>query len=410
LAKKKPKVLSLFSGCGGLDLGFQWAGYNVVAANEFWQPAIDTYKLNFPKTVMFEGDIRDVKLELANNYESGFFDVVAGGFPCQPFSIAGMRNPLDPRGRLYEEFIEVIKYFKPSVFLMENVKGIISMKHFAPWVAISTIEHLCNEIARYKELHLKWIHRSSKNIEDLDENEEREHSELAAKYTSNMRLLESYLIKVPRILMYHIDRLGEYNAVHKILNAADFGVPQIRERFILIGAKAERDKINSFFPMPTHNDVAGQKTLDGLLQSEKLLSWVTAKESIDDLKDREEDVDFSHIFMKIGKMRHDELVNLKEGESLYGSYKESWRKLYADKPAFVQKENHAGVSIHYSLPRPITPREMARLQGFPDTFLFANLEKNRKNKSNILKQIGNAVPPLFGQVIAQSIKEHYFQQ
>lgn len=125
---KTKNVLDLFCGSGGLSKGFEWAGYNIIAANDNFSAACETYKNNHKKTIMVEGDItkKEVKNELYKSIKNKKIDIVIGGPPCQGFSYAGKRLVDDPRNFLFREFVEVVKKIKPKVVLVENVEGILT--------------------------------------------------------------------------------------------------------------------------------------------------------------------------------------------------------------------------------------------------------------------------------------------
>jgi DNA-cytosine methyltransferase len=125
---KTKNVLDLFCGSGGLSKGFEWAGYNIIAANDNFSAACETYKNNHKKTIMVEGDItkKEVKKELYKSIANKKIDIIIGGPPCQGFSYAGKRLFDDPRNFLFREFIEVVKKIKPRVVLVENVEGILT--------------------------------------------------------------------------------------------------------------------------------------------------------------------------------------------------------------------------------------------------------------------------------------------
>lgn len=126
---KTSKLLDLFSGAGGLSLGFQWAGYKVIAANDNFKQACQTYRANHTETVLVEGSITDeeVKKDLLKISQKNKVDIVVGGPPCQGFSHAGKRMIDDPRNFLYKEFVYMVKSIKPKVFVMENVEGILTI-------------------------------------------------------------------------------------------------------------------------------------------------------------------------------------------------------------------------------------------------------------------------------------------
>ncbi len=125
---KTSKVLDLFCGAGGLSKGFEWAGYDIVAANDNFHAACLTYKKNHPRTFLVEGDItkESVKNDIFEKIKNKKVDVIIGGPPCQGFSYAGKRLVDDPRNFLYKEFIQIVKKIKPKVVLMENVEGILT--------------------------------------------------------------------------------------------------------------------------------------------------------------------------------------------------------------------------------------------------------------------------------------------
>ena len=122
-------LLDLFCGAGGLSLGFGWAGYNIVAANDNFKQACDTYRANHNETALIEGDItnKNIQSELLRIAKRGKVDIVVGGPPCQGFSNAGKRMIDDPRNFLYKEFVKIVGQLKPKVFLMENVEGILTI-------------------------------------------------------------------------------------------------------------------------------------------------------------------------------------------------------------------------------------------------------------------------------------------
>ena len=118
----KYKTIDLFSGCGGLSLGFKEAGFEVIAANDIWKIALKTFKNNFPEAHTILGDIN--KQEIQNQLIKackGNADVVIGGPPCQAYSLAGSRNPEDPRGKLFNSYVDIVEKIEPKVFVIENV-------------------------------------------------------------------------------------------------------------------------------------------------------------------------------------------------------------------------------------------------------------------------------------------------
>ena len=123
-------IISLFSGCGGLDLGFEQAGFSIPVANEFDPKIYETFKTNHPNTHLIEGDIRKITREDILPFIDKEVDGIIGGPPCQSWSEAGaLRGIKDARGRLFFDYIRILKEFRPKFFLAENVSGMLSNRH-----------------------------------------------------------------------------------------------------------------------------------------------------------------------------------------------------------------------------------------------------------------------------------------
>lgn len=201
----KPKVISLFSGAGGMDIGFEEAGFEIAVAVEFDSSCCDTLRKNRPNTPVIEGDVS--KLDTVHILEIAGLKVleaglVIGGPPCQSFSLAGKRLGMDePRGRLVLEFIRIVRESLPLAFVMENVKG---MANWHQGAALTAIENALKEPIVYD----------------------------GKKY--------------------------EYTIQHKVLNAVNYGVPQQRERIFLVGNRVNRDFV---FPTPSHGYSNNQSAL-----------------------------------------------------------------------------------------------------------------------------------------------------
>jgi DNA (cytosine-5)-methyltransferase 1 len=324
--KKFEKIfnyIDLFSGAGGISLGFELAGFEGIAAVEIMPAAIETYAYNFRYPVVPD-DIRkeETKQKLydivemfkeKNNIMD--VDVICGGFPCQGFSMSGYRIVDDSRNDLYREMLNIVKRIKPKFVLLENVIGLRSM--------------------------LKG--------------------------------------KIEEKIINDYEGIG-YDINVTVLNSADYYTPQIRKRVIFIGNRI--GKIN-YHPRP-------------LLDEEDYLS---TKDAIEDLINHPVDPEFNHVPTIHTKAMKARLKAVREGGSLYENYSDSWKKCPWDEPSCTIKENHGGVNIHPILPRVLTAREMARLQSFPDDFIFKGSKKWQ------LVQIGNAVPPLLAKAIALGIRK-----
>ncbi len=385
------KVLDLFAGCGGLSKGFELAGFNIVAGNDILDHAGETYKRNHPDTKFFLGDITDeeMKKQIISYMKEKGCDVIIGGPPCQAYSLAGLRDPNDPRGRLFEEYVEIVKELQPKVFVMENVKGILTIKHDRDNLSQEEkkeLEELRNaEKERAGLLLLRKQHKNNPEKYKYTDLEEKRLEEVKEEVKRLKNHLGDYQEKVTNKIVKRFNELG-YDVKFKLLNSANYGVPQKRERVIFIGKKKNGEITH---PTPTHSE-NGE---DGLKK------WVSIKEAIGDLEDKEEDINFNHIITNHNKEFIEKINNTPIGKSVFGNYSDAFFKAYPDQPSRTVKENHGGVFVHYKHNRVMTPRELARLQSFPDDFIFEG------SKSKQLVQIGNAVPVGLARAIAEHIKK-----
>ena len=353
------RVCDLFACGGGLSCGLnEIEGIEVVVGNEIDKKCQDTYKYNHPNTDLIKGDITksEIKTQIIDSCKKNKVNVIVGGIPCKPFSMAGKRDIFDNRGQLYHDYFEIVEKVNPDICLIENVKGLYSMKHL----------DITNKEKREE------MKKDHKNLSK---------KKFQAKYNQHFFYVKDKWVEIFNKLGYHCE--------YKLLKTSNFGVPQHRERLIFLASKKNKEII---WPKETHNE----KGTDGMKK------WKTAKEAIDDLKDLKEDKNFSHIFRNYkNKPETPELIKKCEYGKSYSGYGEANKKLHPNKPSNTAKENHGAVFCHYEKPRHITPRELARLQSFPDTFLF------KHSKGQALKDIGNAVPPLLGKILGQSIKQMF---
>ena len=311
--------VDLFCGAGGLSKGLEMAGLQGICGLDWFAEAGMTYKRNFDHPFV-DGDIKQNEVKelfydtVKKQLNGRKLNIVAGGFPCQGFSMAGNRIVDDPRNSLYLEMLEIVKTLQPDFVICENVKGLRSMLNGGVEKKI---------IADYK----------------------------AIGYEMNVT----------------------------VLCAADYKTPQKRERVIFIG---NRIGVTNYHPKPILAPV----------------DYVTTGAAIADLMEHPEDKAFNHVPTKHRPDMAQRMLELPEGESLYKGYSDAWKKCPWNEASCTIKENHGGVNIHPKLPRVLTAREMARLQSFPDDFIF----EGTKNKQ--LVQIGNAVPPLLGKAIGLAIR------
>lgn len=319
VSPSKMTFVDLFCGAGGLSKGLEMAGLQGICGLDFFKEAGQTYQRNFRHPFVY-GDItlQESKEKFYSTVEQQLagrrLNIVAGGFPCQGFSMAGNRIVDDPRNSLYKEMLAIVKKLQPDFVICENVKGLRSMLNGAV---------------------------EKKIIEDYK----------AIGYEMNVTTL----------------------------CAADYYTPQKRERVIFIG---NRMGLKNYHPQPILTP----------------LQYVTTGQAISDLISHPEDPAFNHVPTKHSPKMEQRIMECLEGKSLYKGYSDAWKKCPWNEASCTIKENHGGVNIHPKLPRVLTAREMARLQSFPDDFIF----EGKKNKQ--LVQIGNAVPCLLGKAIGLAVR------
>ena len=308
------RFVDLFCGAGGMTQGLLQAGLRPAASVEINAIASATHAQNFPQSHHFCGDIKEFDaLSWLAEIGSPEIHLVVGGPPCQGFSLAGKRNPNDPRNFLFREFVRVVSAIRPWYVVMENVPGIITMKKGAVKAAI---------------------------CEDFDE------------------------------IGYHVSIA--------ILESAAYGVPQIRPRAIFI---ANRVGMPNPYPKPQ-------------LSAEK---YKPIESAIEDLPEWTPISEINHQWTRHSAAYMERLAKVPPGGSLYESYADAFKRQYPGKPSMTVKENHGGTHIHPYLNRTISAREMARLQTFPDSFIFAGSMKKA------MWQIGNAVPPRLAECIGRAL-------
>ena len=323
----KPKVLSLFSGCGGLDLGFQMAGYKTVWANDINEWAVKTFKRNFGD-VITEKNIEDI--DPKDDKTIPACDLILGGFPCQDFSIIWKQPGLNGnRGNLYKNYLRFIEARKPKAFVAENVKGLLTAN-------------------------------GGKAIKQI-----------ISDFSS---IGPGYMVKV------------------QLYNFADYGVPQFRERVLIVGIRLDQE-FNFIHPAPTHGPKANAP-------------YFTAGEALKNV----EKVPYNNEHMKIADKTRRLLELIPEGGNfadipkdnpLYvkGMISHVYRRINRNEPAktIIAAGGGGTWGYHYPEPRPLTNRERARLQSFPDNFIFEG------SITEVRRQIGNAVPPFGVKLLAEKL-------
>jgi DNA (cytosine-5)-methyltransferase 1 len=308
------KVVSLFSGAGGLDLGFQNAGFNVVWANDFDEDACKTYALNISDHII-HANVTDIP-----STDIPDCDVVIGGFPCQGFSQANLkRSTDDDRNQLYLEFLRIVKDKQPKFFFAENVRGILSLDNGN---AIKQI------------------------IKDFSE--------------------------------------AGYSIKYQLFNTADYGVPQTRYRVIIVGVRNDLD-FEYTFPLPTHISLKKKN-------SSNLNSWVSISDALKNISEPEDNHSLKN--------------------HIYSQYKVTNRNFTGHRatdpnkpsPTILARGNGKGgvcAIQHPNNHRRMSIRESALIQTFPIDFEFIG------SMTSCYRQVGNAVPVLFAQKIAESLIKEF---
>lgn len=339
---RKIKVISLFSGCGGLDLGFKQAGFHTVYATDNWDIACKTLKANDMADEVEQADIRQIDFtKLKDKYKE--IDCLIGGPPCPPYSqtrhyLVGKKDGFkdEKAGFAVPEYFRALKELSPKVFVFENVDGFMFKTH-----------------------------------------------------------LEAFTF-----LKEQSQKLG-YRISYKVINCADYGVPQTRKRFICVGTKENK---NFVFPETTHSQ-----------KGENKRKWKTCGEVLSDL----DDITDEERKQRPGGKDYELLLDIPAGDNYlyytekrgYPEPKFKWKsrywtfllKLTPDRPSWTIQASHSQNQgpFHWRN-RFLRIEELKRIQTFPDTYLLCGDYKEQ------WRQVGNAVPPLFANVLATKIKEDFF--
>jgi len=392
-----PKVADLFAGAGGFSLGFEFAGANIVSAIEKDEWACDTLRHNHPHTSVHSSDIQALSDDELGRLV-GNVDILIGGPPCQGFSVANIRagDPNDPRNSLFREFIRAAEIANPRALLLENVPGLLR------------------------------------------------------RQTADGRAVIS-------VITSEFSRLG-YQPYFSILQAMDFGVPQLRPRLFVLGL---RRKSQNPFPRPTHgedaqqeapslfNSLSGKKRLVTVWDAISDLPTIEAREGADEMGYSSEPANdyqymmranspkvYNHTAMRHSRRLVERFAQVKWGESSadapseHGArrrgtpteiskkgYDQNNRRMYPDRPCHTIPASFYANFIHPFSNRNFTPREGARMQSFPDWYRFLGKptvvshrllgREGRHDELHLCQynQIGNAVPPLLAFHLAQHVIE-----
>lgn len=358
------KVIDLFAGCGGLSLGFVQDGYDVEKAVEMDASIARTYQLNHPRAEVIVDDIRNI--DHSGVFKSGDADVIIGGPPCQGFSMAGARIRHgfmdDPRNYLFKHYFNVVKAVRPKVFVMENVKGMLTMQ-------------------------------GGRIFEEI------------IKIFSDADMLD-----------------GEpYHIYHRVVRAVEFGLPQKRERLIILGTTVNsvdfdalwdrtRQEIKCeqpfYFETVTVRDAIGnlgKAVQDGIIRNPK------PETEYERYLSCEGQTLQNHVQTRHSALAVDRMKRVNGGEN-YTSLAEQINSVHSGSYGRLRWDEQAptittrfdtpagGRFIHPVEDRTLTPREAARLQSFPDDFVFWG------SRTSVCRQIGNAVPPKISFFLARLVK------
>jgi DNA (cytosine-5)-methyltransferase 1 len=345
----KPRVIDLFAGVGGLSLGFEKKGFDVVLANEYDASIAASYIANHKNTKMIVGDITSLDLEDTFGKLAGTIDVVIGGPPCQGFSQKGQRKTIhDERNFLFKYYVSVVELVNPKYFVMENVPNLLTAEG-------GYFRH---------------------EIEEL------------------------------------FNKLG-YSLEYGVLNASDYGVPQNRRRAVIIGKlngdapKLPVPKRNDVTIWDAISDLAYLESGEG---SEEQEYKYPAESDYEKMLRKDSSKLFNHIATKHSPLALERLALippnagrevLPEEHLTKSIYSGTWTRMKKDEISVTITTRFdtpsSGKFTHPFLNRAITVREAARIQSFPDNFHFVG------NKGSQMKQVGNAVPPLLAAAIAEVI-------
>lgn len=343
--KYRPTVIDLFCGCGGLSLGFEQAGYDVLLAIDAWQDAIDTYQYNREDSHTLCADLTNLHpIDVTSKIGDTNVDVIIGGPPCQGFSVAGKRIIDDVRNILYKNFVSFVEFFKPKAFVMENVPNILSI--------------------------------GGGVVKDA--------------------------------ILKDFEAIG-YTIAYKVLMASDYGVPQNRRRAVFVGLLN-----GETFAFPKPNGEAKVTAFEALsdLTEESITDGadypIEPQSAYQRLMRKNSTKVFNHEITSHNQQTQDIISMVPDG----GNYKDlpehlqgirkvhiAWTRLNSKRPSFTIDCGHRH-HFHYKWNRVPTVRECARIQSFPDDFIFC------KSRTSQYKQVGNAVPPLLAYALSSQLKKY----
>ncbi len=404
------RIIDLFSGAGGLTFGFYYKKVNdefiktnheFVFANEFDEYAVAAFRKNYKNINMIEGDVKSISNEkIKEMVGEKPVDIIIGGPPCQSFSTVGQRR-YDDKAKLFFEYLRILKIVRPKMFLFENVKGILSMRE---------VFYKLDDNGQVMKEKKKIGHEGGK---------QREIEVPIIDYKGDK------IIDVIKREFGNIEENFGYETKDYLVNAADFGVPQNRERVVIVGIRKDL-KIDK----PKYIGSVKEKLtiemaisdLPELKEEEKKEEYTLPPQTpYQKVMRKDSPVLKDHFCGSYGEKMRVVIKNVKEGEGrndfnklvdagiidkkyyLTSGFANTYGRLERDKPSTTITNNLATPSglrcIHYEQNRALSPREGARIQSFPDWFEFVG------SRTDITRQIGNAVPPLLAMALAREIEK-----
>lgn len=404
-------IIDLFSGAGGLTFGFYYDLVNnqfvrrnnrFIFANEYVLQAARAFSENFPDIHMENCDIRNLTNEQIMNLINKAqlpageeVDLVIGGPPCQSFSTVGQRIYND-NAKLYEQYMRILNIVRPKMFLFENVKGLLSMHEIF-------YENDANGEIKYRTLKNKETGKESKRP-------------IIAGYGKK-------IIQKIKEEFANIEKGFGYKISERVLNAVDYGVPENRERVFLIGIRNDFNVEFNWECKPERQLTIEEAISDlpELIEGQSVNNYTKPANNEYQKLMRGTNTELTqHFCGTYGDKIRTVIANVKQGQGkddfnalvdsgkiradyrLTSGYRNTYGRLIANKPSTTITNNMCTPSglrcIHYSQNRALSPREGARIQSFPDWFKFCG------TRTEVAKQIGNAVPPLLSIKIANKIK------
>lgn len=403
--KKKIRIVDLFSGAGGLTFGFYYnridnqfvkrSNTSFVFANEYAPHAVAAFKKNYGDDIpMIAGDICSITdAEIEKRLNGQEVDVIIGGPPCQSFSTIGQRR-YDERAKLSKQYLRLLERIRPKMFLFENVKGILSMREIF-YKSDENAKTVYNEVKQYRGEKIS-IKREP--------------------------VIDHYGDLVMDVLKREFDRIG-YKIESQVMLASDFGVPQNRERVVIIGIRKDLNigwvypEKNVDQPLTIYDAISD---LPPVSEGQIVTEYISGPQNDYQKLMRGTCEKLTEHFCGVyGDKIRTVIRNVAEGEGkndfnkkvlaglidkkyyLTSGFGNTYGRLERNKPSTTITNNLATPSglrcIHYEQDRALTPREGARIQSFPDWYQFEG------TRTDVTREIGNAVPPLMAIAFANRI-------